>query len=97
MHNIVYLFIGVRYSFDKITIMPLNLYICTSYQAKGNVVFSCILDKVVMRASFYFGQFPFLVRAIDPKLMASSSQSRYVYVSFSQRHPSAFTLKQAYQ
>jgi hypothetical protein len=50
-----------------------------------------------MRASLYFGQFPFLVRATDLKLMALSSQSRYVYVSFSQRHPSAFILKHAYQ
>jgi hypothetical protein len=77
----------------QITIIPLSLYICTREQANSNVVFSSrILGEDVMRALLYSSQLPFLAHDIDPKLLALSSRSQYMYVSFNRRHPSLFHL-----
>jgi hypothetical protein len=55
--------------------MPLSLYICTSKQVKGNVVFSfVILVEEVMRASSSFQLVPSSYdHANNSKLLASSS------------------------
>lgn len=75
MHGTIPLFIGVRYNFRKITIMFLSLYICTSEQAKGNVVFSsCILTDKVMSALICFGQ---LLHHVHALIIQSSQLSLY--------------------
>ena len=75
MHGIVPLFIVAGYSFVRITMLPLSLYIWTRECIKGNVVFfyRC-LAKQVLRTSHGLGLSIQHARVINLKLVPSYSR-----------------------